>query len=107
MMKEMADSLMVSQGLKKEDVRHFVLHSAGRRVIEQARRLLDLDDSQVAHSRRVLKRFGNMSSATVLFVLEETLSTGPAGGGRLGADDRAGPRLRRRGRPPPVVTWPS
>ncbi len=40
MMKEMADLLMDSQGLKKEDVRHFVLHSAGRRVIEQARRLL-------------------------------------------------------------------
>src|SRR5262249_36997803 len=73
MMKEMADGLMASQGLKKEDVRHFVLHSAGRRVIEQARRLLDLDDAQVAHSRRVLQHFGNMSSATVLFVLEERL----------------------------------
>ena len=46
MMKEMANRLMESQGLKKEDVRHFVLHSAGRRVIEQARRLLDLDDAQ-------------------------------------------------------------
>src|SRR5437868_7149313 len=43
MMKEMAERLMESQGLKREDVRHFVLHSAGRRVIEQARRLLDLD----------------------------------------------------------------
>jgi len=71
---------MESQGLKKDDVRHFVLHSAGRRVIEEARRLLDLDDAQVAHSRHVLRYFGNMSSATVLFVLEETLrSGGPAG----------------------------
>ena len=76
MMKEMAESLMESQGLKKEDVRHFVLHSAGRRVIDQARRLLDLEDAQVAHSRHVLKHFGNMSSATVLFVLEETLRSG-------------------------------
>jgi alkylresorcinol/alkylpyrone synthase len=76
MMKEMAESLMESQGLKKEDVSHFVLHSAGRRVIEQARRLLDLDDAQVAHSRHVLKHFGNMSSATVLFVLEEALHSG-------------------------------
>jgi len=76
MMKEMAESLMESQGLKKEDISHFVLHSAGRRVIEQARRLLDLDDAQVAHSRHVLKHFGNMSSATVLFVLEEALHSG-------------------------------
>src|SRR3984893_15883572 len=76
MMKEMAESLMESQGLKKEDISHFVLHSAGRRVIEQARRRLDLADAQVAHSRHVLKHFGNMSSATVLFVLEEALHSG-------------------------------
>src|SRR6266516_2453234 len=76
MMKEMADLLMDSQGLKKEDVRHFVLHSAGRRVIEQARRLLDLDEPQIAHSRHVLRHLGNMSSATVVFVLEETLRSG-------------------------------
>src|SRR6185369_13927109 len=44
MMKEIAEALMESQGLKKDDVRHFVLHSAGRRVIEQAKKLLDLTD---------------------------------------------------------------
>ena len=97
MMKEMADSLMVSQGLKKDDVRHFVLHSAGRRVIEQARRLLDLDDSQVAHSRRVLKRFGNMSSATVLFVLEETLTTGQPVAGDWGLMIALGPGFAAEG----------
>src|SRR6267142_5012103 len=66
MMKDMANRLMESQGLKKEDVRHFVLHSAGRRVIEEARRLLDLEESQIAHSRHVLRHLGNMSSATVV-----------------------------------------
>ena len=97
MMKEMADSLMVSQGLKKADVRHFVLHSAGRRVIEQARRLLDLDDTQVAHSRHVLKRFGNMSSATVLFVLEETLSSGQPVAGDWGLMIALGPGFAAEG----------
>jgi alkylresorcinol/alkylpyrone synthase len=55
MMKEMADLLMESQGLKKDDVRHFVLHSAGRRVIEHAKKLLDLTDDQLAHSREALR----------------------------------------------------
>ncbi len=73
MMKEMADALMAAHGLKKADIRHFILHSAGRRVIEQARKLMELDEAQVVHSRRVLREFGNMSSATVLFVLEEVL----------------------------------
>jgi alkylresorcinol/alkylpyrone synthase len=70
---EMAGILMNVQGLKREDVRYWVLHSAGRRVLDRAGRLLELSDAQMAHTRRVLRAFGNMSSATILFVLEETL----------------------------------
>jgi predicted naringenin-chalcone synthase len=73
MMREMATILMATQGLKREDIRYWVLHSAGRRVIDRARSLLDLSEEQVGHSRDVLRRYGNMSSATILFVLEETL----------------------------------
>ena len=73
MMREMATILLATQGLKREDIRYWVLHSAGRRVIDRARALLDLSEEQVAHSRAVLRRYGNMSSATILFVLEETL----------------------------------
>jgi predicted naringenin-chalcone synthase len=73
MMGEMAAILMATQGLKREDIRYWVLHSAGRRVIDRARTLLDLSEEQVSHSRSVLRRYGNMSSATILFVLDETL----------------------------------
>jgi 3,5-dihydroxyphenylacetyl-CoA synthase len=97
MMTEMANRLMESQGLKKDDVRHFVLHSAGRRVIEEARRLLDLDDAQVAHSRHVLRYFGNMSSATVLFVLEETLRSGGPVAGDWGLMIALGPGFAAEG----------
>ena len=98
---------MESQGLKKDDVRHFVLHSAGRRVIEQAEKLLDLTDDQLAHSRHVLRAFGNMSSATVVFVLEEALRAGAPRRRRLGPHDRARPRLRCRGRAAALVACPS
>jgi len=97
MMREMADRLMESQGLKKEDVRHFVLHSAGRRVIEEARRLLGLEDAQVAHSRHVLQHFGNMSSATVLFVLEEALQSGGPVAGDWGLMIALGPGFAAEG----------
>jgi predicted naringenin-chalcone synthase len=73
MMGEMAAVLMAAQGLKREDIQYWVLHSAGRRVIDRARTLLDLSEEQVGHSRSVLRRYGNMSSATILFVLDETL----------------------------------
>jgi predicted naringenin-chalcone synthase len=73
MMKEMAHTLMRSQGLKQDDIRYWVLHSAGRRVIEQVCRAMGLGDEQITHSREVLRKFGNMSSATILFVLDELL----------------------------------
>ena len=97
MMTEMAQALMSGQGLKKEDVAHFVLHSAGRRVIEQARRLLDLDESQIAHSRYVLRHLGNMSSATVVFVLEETLRSGQPEPGDWGLMIALGPGFAAEG----------
>jgi alkylresorcinol/alkylpyrone synthase len=73
MLCDMARLLLDLQGLKRQDVRYWVLHAAGRRVLEGARGLLDLTDGEMAHVRSVLHRYGNMSSATILFVLEETL----------------------------------
>ena len=73
MMHEMALILMAAQGLKREDVRYWVLHSAGRRVLDRAGELLELTPEQTAASRTVLRQYGNMSSATIVFVLEETL----------------------------------
>jgi alkylresorcinol/alkylpyrone synthase len=74
MLAAMARALMEAQGLKREDVRFWVCHSAGRGVLDRARAVLGLDEAQLVHSRSVLRRFGNMSSATILFVLEETLA---------------------------------
>jgi alkylresorcinol/alkylpyrone synthase len=73
MMGEMARALMEAQGLKRHDVPYWVLHSAGRRVLDRARELLELTDAQMAHPRAVLREHGNMSSATILFVLERLL----------------------------------
>jgi predicted naringenin-chalcone synthase len=72
---EMAELLRNEQGLKTKDIAYWVLHSAGRRVLDKASQVLELNESQIVHSRNVLRNFGNMSSATILFVLEETLRT--------------------------------
>ncbi|HXG14789.1 MAG TPA: type III polyketide synthase [Calidithermus sp.] len=73
MFEAMADRLLDAQGLKRADVRYWILHSAGRRVLDRAAEVLGLDDRDLRHARAVLRWFGNMSSATILFVLEETL----------------------------------
>jgi alkylresorcinol/alkylpyrone synthase len=80
LMAEMARTLLDLQGLKREDVRHWILHSAGRRVLDGARVLLDLDERALAPARAVLREYGNMSSATILFVLERVLAADPVPG---------------------------
>jgi 3,5-dihydroxyphenylacetyl-CoA synthase len=97
MMGEMARALMETQGLKREDVAHWVLHSAGRRVLDRARELLDLTDAQMAHARGVLREYGNMSSATILFVLERLLRAEVAVPGDWGLMIGLGPGFAAEG----------
>lgn len=97
MMKEMADALMAGNGLKTEDIGHFVLHSAGRRVIEQVGKVMSLDETRLAHSRHVLQQYGNMSSATVVFVLDDLLRSGEPAPGDWGLMIALGPGFAAEG----------
>lgn len=97
MMEELAGALLKDHGLGRDDVRFWVLHSAGRRVIENAQTALGLTDQDVAFSRDVLRRFGNMSSATVLFVLDAVLRSGQPRPGEIGLMMALGPGFAAEG----------
>ena len=97
MMGEMARALMETQGLKRDDVAHWVLHSAGRRVLDRARELLDLTDTQMEPARGVLREYGNMSSATILFVLDRLLRAEVAVPGDWGLMVGLGPGFAAEG----------
>lgn len=49
----------------------WAIHPGGRGIIDVLQQALELTDAQTRASRDVLRRFGNMSSATILFVLRE------------------------------------
>lgn len=68
-----------SAGIRLEDIRSWAIHPGGPSVISAVRDGLGLDDSQCTASRIVLEDNGNMSSATLLFVLD-ALSNGKASG---------------------------
>jgi predicted naringenin-chalcone synthase len=97
MMEELTGTLLKEFGLTQEDVRFWVLHSAGRRVIENAQVLLGLSDADVAYSRDVLRRCGNLSSATVLFVLDAVLRSGQPRPGDIGLMMALGPGFAAEG----------
>ena len=97
MMAELATDLLRDHGLTRPDVQHWVLHSAGRRVIERAQRQLNLSDRDLAPARAVLRQYGNMSSATVLFVLRHILQTARPQSGDWGLMIALGPGFAAEG----------
>lgn len=74
------DSVLEEQRVPRERVAAWVMHAGGRRVLEELRWALRLDEEQTRHSAKVLRRYGNLSSPFVLFVLGEALEAPtPAG----------------------------
>lgn len=67
------------QGLGLQDFDGFLFHPGGRKVLEMAREVLGLAENDLRHSWSVLRDYGNMSSATALFVLDEAIRQGAKG----------------------------
>lgn len=57
------------------------VHAGGRSVLDAVEHALDVPPDALADSRAVLARFGNMSSATILFVLADMMARGATGEG--------------------------
>jgi predicted naringenin-chalcone synthase len=57
----------------------WAVHPGGRTILDAVERGLDLKPAALAASRDILRRFGNMSSATVMFVLESLLRSAAHG----------------------------
>ncbi len=85
--------LLADHNLTKEHVGHWILHSGGRKVIDNMQTEIGLSNEQVRHSKHVLRNFGNMSSPTVLFVLDEAIRNGQPRTGDRGVMLALGPGL--------------
>ena len=66
-------------GLDMKDFAGVLLHPGGGKVLDVAEDVLGLSPGDLEPSRTVLRDFGNMSSATVLFVLKHALDSGRRG----------------------------
>jgi alkylresorcinol/alkylpyrone synthase len=68
--------ILARGGLALEDVDRFACHPGGSKVIAALERALSLEQGSLDHERAVLADYGNMSSPTVLFVLDRILRAG-------------------------------
>ena len=71
--KNLTRSLMAKIGKNLSEVSYFAIHPGGKKILETIESELGLQKEQNKHAYEILKRYGNMSSPTVLFVLQEIL----------------------------------
>lgn len=60
-------------GLKIEEIDHLIFHPGGKKIIQTVEELFGAMGKNIDDTKEVLRLFGNMSSATVLYVLERTM----------------------------------
>ena len=67
----LVEELLKKNGLEKKDIFRWAIHPGGENVIKGVKERLGLDEEAMKYTRRVLSNLGNMSSPTVLFILDE------------------------------------
>lgn len=78
-LRETVELFLTRHGLDLDDLDGIVSHPGGRKVLEAISGALSIDPDKLVHGWEVLRDYGNMSSPTVMFVLERTLGAGAAG----------------------------
>jgi alkylresorcinol/alkylpyrone synthase len=71
---------LTRQGLSLGDIGRFVCHPGGPKVIDAYETVFGANFPGVAEARRSLRDYGNMSAASVMFVLERVLDSAGAAG---------------------------
>jgi predicted naringenin-chalcone synthase len=82
--KRVIDDLLSQNGTAYADITHWIVHPGGEKVLDAFQRSLNLPAEALQPSRQVLYNYGNMSSASVLFVLDEVMQRGEPQAGEVG-----------------------
>ena len=93
MIEKALQQLLRRHGLSQSDVCFWVVHPGGRKVIDNVQKHFGMTDDQLRFSRAVLRNYGNMSSPTVMFVLDEVVRNGDPRPGDWGVMIALGPGM--------------
>jgi alkylresorcinol/alkylpyrone synthase len=85
------DAFLVDNGHKRADLKSWVLHTGGPKVLEASATALGLHNGQLDASWDCLRKVGNLSSASVLVVLEDVMKNRRPEPGTLGLLAAMGP----------------
>ncbi|MGD0097523.1 MAG: type III polyketide synthase [Terracidiphilus sp.] len=68
----------ITKGREPSEIGIWAVHPGGRSILDSVEKGLSLPADALSHSREILARYGNMSSATVMFVLERLMASAQA-----------------------------
>ena len=83
----------IFNGMRPDHIGHWAVHPGGRAILDSVQSSFELDQSMLEASRTVLRDYGNMSSATVMFVLESLLKRRSVSRSEMGMAMAFGPGL--------------
>jgi 3,5-dihydroxyphenylacetyl-CoA synthase len=85
------ESLLSGTGVRRSDIRHWLVHSGGKKVIDSLMVNLGLTRHDVRHTTGVLRDYGNLSSGSFLFSYQRLLNEGVTRPGDYGVLMTMGP----------------
>lgn len=85
------EEFLGSQNLTFKDIAHYAIHPGGPRVLEAVQKALGLADEHLEASWRHLKNYGNMSSVSIIFILDDVFKSRRPKAGELGLLMAMGP----------------
>jgi predicted naringenin-chalcone synthase len=71
------DGLLKVSKLELDKIANWIIHPGGKRILDKVQEVLSLNHTQTQYSRKALELVGNVSSASVLFALEQFLESNP------------------------------
>ena len=87
------DAFLADHGLDRGAIRHWIAHTGGPKVLRAIENWLGLPCDALERSWRSLQEIGNLSSASVLFVLSDLFAADEAQARRLWIADGDGPGI--------------
>jgi alkylresorcinol/alkylpyrone synthase len=87
----LVDGFLAKHGLTREQIKGWILHPGGARLLRNVQEELGLSRCDTQFSWDVLGEYGNLSSASILFILKEWLEKGPLNPGEYALAAAFGP----------------
>ncbi|MFL5742868.1 MAG: type III polyketide synthase, partial [Flavisolibacter sp.] len=71
--RSITDHALENENIKSSDISHWCIHPGGKRILEAIQHSLQISAEELKSSYETLREFGNLSSATILFVLKKMM----------------------------------